>query len=472
MPTILELFENKELNFPGGSTADGLVDSSAEENRGGFKQQVKNFAQQELNGIRVKSLVEVNNPLIYGNQATRIAQRTTPDKDDMLSNIDTPESAGGLNLNKVIGKARDAVNGALGIPETLLPSRVVELKKDPKKGSIDFSKNPTNEAITRESYGKNGTGLGALLKSSGGNPSTLGKQVVGGAIGAAKKGLRGAIFGKSGKLPTNVPEVTKNVSYFGINESDKSGTYSKQYKDGKIEGEPLKELFPKRMGIGMDENPKVDHKLNPPSFNVPENQDDDTQVPFWIQGVTDEEEDRMYFRVAISGLSETVTPTWTGNKFIGNPHSYYIYEGVERAITFNMNIYCMNQTELLESWDKLKYLTSKVYPTYGEQDVINAPFIKFQLGDMYNSRNAFIESLTYTVPDTGTWEIDTKGSRLPKFIDVSMTIKLLETPGVEESLYDYRGTVEAVGTNLSSRGIQSFGSEPISAPTLPPSFGI
>ena len=46
MPTILELFESKELNFPGGTTADGLVDASAEENRGGFKQQVKNFVQQ------------------------------------------------------------------------------------------------------------------------------------------------------------------------------------------------------------------------------------------------------------------------------------------------------------------------------------------------------------------------------------------------------------------------------------------
>jgi len=84
MPTIEELFKNKELNFPGGTTADGLVDSSAQENRGGFKQQVKNFAEQELSGVRVKSLVELNNPLIYGNQATRIAKRSTPDKDMQL----------------------------------------------------------------------------------------------------------------------------------------------------------------------------------------------------------------------------------------------------------------------------------------------------------------------------------------------------------------------------------------------------
>ena len=97
----------------------------------------------------------------------------------MLSNIGTDESAGGLNLNKAIGKARDAVNGALGIPETLLPSRVVDLdgkqKAIPGTPPIDITKHPTNVAITKEGYGKNGTGLGALLKSSGGNPSTLGK---------------------------------------------------------------------------------------------------------------------------------------------------------------------------------------------------------------------------------------------------------------------------------------------------------
>lgn len=459
MPTIEELFKNKELNFPGGTTADGLVDSSAQENRGGFKQQVKNFAEQELSGVRVKSLVELNNPLIYGNQATRIAKRSTPDKDDMLNALGAEEAGG---LSKVIGKATDAVNSFLGIPETLLPSRVVELKKDPKKGSIDFSKNPTNEAITRESYGKNGTALGALLKASGGNPSTLGKQAVGGAIKAGKDALRGAIFGKPGKLPNAVGNVEDREEYFGISESDKSGTYSEKQKEKKDD-------FKTRMGVGAESS--VDHTLNPSSFNIPEKEDDETQIPFWIQAVSDEEEDRVFFRTAISGLSETVTPTWSGNKFIGNPHSYYIYEGVERAITFNLNIYCMNQTELLQNWDKLKYLTSKVYPSYGGEnlDIINAPFIIFQLGDMYNSRNAFIESLTYTIPDNGNWEIDTMALRLPKFIDVSMTIKLLETPGSEERLYDYRGKVKSVKpAGLKPEGVVPVSTNPITEMSAPP----
>jgi len=466
MPTIEELFKNKELNFPGGTTADGLVDSSAQENRGGFKQQVKNFAEQELSGVRVKSLVELNNPLIYGNQATRIAKRSTPDKDDMLNALGAEEAGG---LSKIIGKATDAVNSFLGIPETLLPSRVVELDGTQTKFSdkavkpINMSKHQTNVPITKEGYGKNGTALGALLKASGGNPSTLGKQAVGGAIKAGKDALRGAIFGKPGKLPNAVGNVEEREEYFGINESDKKGTYSKKQKE-------KKDNFKIRMGI--DAESSVDHKLNPSSFNIPEKEDDETQIPFWIQAVTDEEKDRVFFRTVISGLSETVTPTWSGNKFIGNPHSYYIYEGVERAITFNLNIYCMNQTELLQNWDKLKYLTSKVYPSYGGEnlDIINAPFIIFQLGDMYNSRNAFIESLTYTIPDTTNWEIDTMALRLPKFIDVSMTIKLLESPGSEERLYDYRAKVKGVKpAGLKPEGVKNMSTNPVtdmSAPTL------
>ena len=65
MPTILELFRGA-----------------------GLDKQVKpdrlTGVEQELKGVRFKSAVEVNNPLIYGNEATRIALRSTPEKDKMI----------------------------------------------------------------------------------------------------------------------------------------------------------------------------------------------------------------------------------------------------------------------------------------------------------------------------------------------------------------------------------------------------
>ena len=469
MPTILELFKNKELTFS-GTTADGLVDSKSQENRGGVGASISNYVEQETTGVRVKSLVDINNPLIYGNQAVRIAQRTTSDKDAMTEGLLTG-GGGGLGLNKAIGKARDAVNSFLGIPVTLLPSRM-GLEKGDEVGKSRGAGKPkaiadvkSNEAYTRETWGKNGTGLGALLKASGGNPSTLATQAVGGALNAGKDALRGAIFGKPGKLPNNLGNVPERREYFGTKKGETEGHYSTEVKDKK-DGRVMT-----NMGI-MENAPVVPIIQSDTSglalFNRAEAQDDDTQVPFWIQGIEEEESDRQFFRATVTGLSETSTPTWSGNKFIGNPYNYYTYDGVERAITFNLNLYCMNQPELIMCWDRLKYLTSKTYPKITDGGIVNPPFILFQLGDLYNERTGFIESLTYTMPDMGTWEIDTKGIRLPKFVDVSMTIKLLETPGSEERLYDYRGSVEGVGSP-EPKGIQPFNATPITAPAL--SFG-
>lgn len=467
MPTIIELFKNKELTFS-GTTADGLVDSKSQENRGGVGASISNYIEQETTGVRVKSLVDINNPLIYGNQAVRIAQRTTPDKDDMLANLGTPESSGGLNLNKAIGKARDAVNSFLGIPETLLPSRVTELDGKQKKAAdgtepIKMEDHKTNVPITKSGYGKNGSALGALLKASGGNPSTLATQAVGGALNAGKDALRGVIFGKPGKLPNALGKTPERREYYGTKKGETDGWYSTEVKEKE---DSVKE----RMGIGQNA-PVVPIKQsvtdNLALFNRAEDQADPTQVPFWIVGVEeDEEEDKIFFRTTVTGLSETSTPTWSGNKFVGNPYNYYTYDGVERAVTFNLNFYCMNQPDLILCWDRLTYLTNKTYPKI-EDDIVNPPFIKFQLGDLYNGVYGFIESLTYTMPDMGGWEIDTKGIRLPKFVDASLTIKLLETPGDEERHYWYRGSVEALKP-MKSRGITSpmagFSSEPIASP--------
>lgn len=451
MPTIMDLFKSKELNFPGGSTADGLVDSAAEENRGGFGQQVKNFAQQELRGIRVKSLVEINNPLIYGNQAVRIAQRTTPDKDTM-SDARRPSDAGdggGLNLNQKISAVRDTVNSKLGIPETYLPTRVI--------GKPGVQKLKSNQPVNKGAYGENGNELGKLLKNAAGNPSTLGKQVVGGALNTAKQGLRGAIFGKPGTLES-ATGADRGFESYTNNEEKYSETYSEVGGYGK-KSTDIKD----KMGI---DKPGL-HKPGPAAFSIPEKDDDKLQIPFWIQDVTSTNpDDRVFFRTVITGLTESSTPTWTGSKFIGNPYNYYIYEGVDRSVTFNLNIYCTSSSELLFNWKKIQFLTSKVYPKI-QDNIMNAPFIKFQLGDIYKNRIGFIETLTYTMPDNGTWENDSKKTRLPKFIDVSMTIKLVETPGVEDKLYDFDGTIDGVKDPLPTIPPKMYEPAPIAAPTLP-----
>jgi len=41
----------------------------------------------------------------------------------------------------------------------------------------------------------------------------------------------------------------------------------------------------------------------------------------------------------ISGISEDVTPEWTNFKYLGSPFKTYRYQGVERTLTFNLQLY-------------------------------------------------------------------------------------------------------------------------------------
>lgn len=111
------------------------------------------------------------------------------------------------------------------------------------------------------------------------------------------------------------------------------------------------------------------------------------------------------FRATITGLTETVTPTWEPNKFIGNPFNFYTYSSIEKTLGFTFKVYSSNQMEHIAMWERLNFLTSLAYPQGYIDGVVISPFIRFTMGDLYRDKDCVIESLTYTVSDDTTWEI-------------------------------------------------------------------
>lgn len=184
-------------------------------------------------------------------------------------------------------------------------------------------------------------------------------------------------------------------------------------------------------------------------------------VPFWVSGL--DSSTPVFFRTLVTSLTETASPSWSSGNFVGNPYKYYTYEGVERNVSFTLNLYCMNETELMKNWERITYLTSKVYPRI-KDNLMYPPFIRFRLGDIYNNKTGFIESLSYTMPDTGNWETEINGSLLPKYIDVQMTIKFVEVPGSELALYSYTKSEparQAIKEELNSDSEESVSGEPV-----------
>jgi hypothetical protein len=132
-------------------------------------------------------------------------------------------------------------------------------------------------------------------------------------------------------------------------------------------------------------------------------------VPLKINRLNDNK--TVYFRSTISGLSETFSPSWDSAKFIGNPFNYYTYSGIERSVSFNLKVYALNGREMVSMWDKLEFLSSLTYPAAYQSSTsyIIPPFIKFTLGSMYDRKEGFIESLTYTIDESTPWEIGLTG---------------------------------------------------------------
>jgi len=570
MPTLEQLFKDRQLPSQGGKTAKEAYDirnskdiriSAADPFVNTVGMSLARLARKNLGARGSETLLEeevtgarlirtASMPFIYGSELPRLTLRSTPLLDKMREATGGDVGGGGL-LGGLISKGRDFVNDKLGIPSGVIPTKVVGFSSIYKKGETQ------NRMIDLADIKKSGEGklLGQLLKDGGGgNLKTIGKQALGSALKLGKDKLRGALFGGAGTTGFNEASLAglKNTTtnYGSINNStgvtigpaDKNGIidvkglmYSKTFNlklPPKIEipmwGIDLDGINSAGVDtrLGLDKNKQIDPNPNKLDFvdisdegglggryskalkdldtpnkilfssnpdrkgkffaskivkeiskddfieskrrmrqigdlintqNVFEGEtltlgdnetlDDKDFVPLKFTSV--HRNKTVQFRATLSGLSETLSPSWDSHKFTGSPFSNYTYSGIERSVSFNFKVYSMNAAEHKIGWDKINFLNSLVFPQgYYSTSAVVPPFIKLTIGDLYKGKLAFIESLSHTWEDGTPWnvsnkeqtvlsnpagmitgttdnDIDMKGYNLPFITDVSMTVKFL-----------------------------------------------
>lgn len=150
------------------------------------------------------------------------------------------------------------------------------------------------------------------------------------------------------------------------------------------------------------------------------------------------------FRGLITGYQETFTPSWDTNKFIGSPFNFYTYTGIERSLSFNLRVYSMNPSEHDNMWNKLEQLAKLVYPI-SNGPAITPPLLFFSMGNpeiggsVFQSKECFIDSLSYTADDATPWEIGgfSPGYQAPMIIDVSVGVKFIQGLSNTNSIYSF-----------------------------------
>jgi hypothetical protein len=123
-------------------------------------------------------------------------------------------------------------------------------------------------------------------------------------------------------------------------------------------------------------------------------------------------------------------------------------------------MYALNPVELKRMWEKLSFLNTFAYPQQYASPYVTPPFMKFTLGNMYKDKEGFVESLSFSIADTTSWEtgiphINSSGLpyfddalvdyKLPTIIEVQMTIKFVESQST------YWGTNSETGTITPKR---------------------
>ena len=230
MPTILELFRGA-----------------------GLDKQVKpdrlTGVEQELTGVRVKSAVEINNPLIYGTDTFRIANRSTKMKDKMIelrnnrADGGTDSSPGAIQNalksvgdSKFAGKVKDKFNK---FKESKVGQKLSKIVGKPPGDTNPSSIIGELTSITDIQLGypsalsklKGDLGGSGLLQSGlpTGNPKTAAQQAAGKLLEKAKDEIRGALFGSPAGLGRNEADSFQKTFY-----NPKGGSYSSQINGAEL----------------------------------------------------------------------------------------------------------------------------------------------------------------------------------------------------------------------------------------------
>ena len=188
-------------------------------------------------------------------------------------------------------------------------------------------------------------------------------------------------------------------------------------------------------------------------------------MPFYFRDLRDNKV--VVFRAYIDGLSETISPSWNSETYVGRSEPVYTYSNTEREINFSLKLFAQTKDELNQIYTKMNRLTSMTYPAYkqfqevivkekpsdetgtivkfgqiGEKQRMKPPLMKLRMGDLYGTKGAdsaevtgFIKSLGYTYPDNSPWEIE-EGYQVPKYIEVEIGYQVIHAtvPNLEFAL--------------------------------------
>ena len=132
----------------------------------------------------------------------------------------------------------------------------------------------------------------------------------------------------------------------------------------------------------------------------------------------------LVFPAHLGTVTDTVTPGYTPEKYIGRPDSVHVYNGTDRSVSFDFKVVAFTKQEIPIIQEKMNYLVGLGYPTYkkmfeGDSESRPvAPYVSLSIGDLFNDTPGYFSGITVTIEEGATWDID-HHYQIPQFFNVS-----------------------------------------------------
>jgi len=131
------------------------------------------------------------------------------------------------------------------------------------------------------------------------------------------------------------------------------------------------------------------------------------------------------FPAFITNVTDTVTPEWTTERYIGRPDNVHLYNGAARNVNFEFRVAAFTKQEIPLIQEKMNALIGLGWPTFkkilstDDEERMVAPYIYLTIGDMFNNTPGYFNNITITADESTPWEID-DGLQIPHYFTVSL----------------------------------------------------
>ena len=154
-------------------------------------------------------------------------------------------------------------------------------------------------------------------------------------------------------------------------------------------------------------------------FREPDDPMDSDSIDVIFQVLNDEE---VRFRAFIEDIGETVTPTYTENKYIGRYETFYTYDKVIRNASFQLRLQAFSIEEREHIMEKMAYLTSLAYPE-SSNNYLTPLVTNLTIGKVYIKQPCILQGLSHSIESDTSWDID---YQTPMSIVCSLEVRLLD----------------------------------------------